>query len=271
MKLKATQNTVFKQYIRDAQALKPTDKANITTGQEFEIHSWKQVGRYYIKIALLGEFLGDPPRNTWYVFTPHVQLIDSQGNPPVQPPRPKPNGRWPGRLPQEKILNIPYKSQLDNAFNPTGSCNVTSFAMVMNYFQVERQWNTGRLADELYNYMSQQGLSRHEPEDLVRMARDYGVNSNFTARGSLADIRKSLAEGKPCILHGYFTSFGHILVVRGYDDKGFYVNDPYGEWTEYGYRVGANGANLYYSNALIQSKCSPEGRDYLWLHRLTRA
>jgi hypothetical protein len=270
MKLKATQNTVFKQYVKDARALAPSDKVNINAGEEFAIHSWKQVGRYYMKVALLGEFLGTPPRNTWYVYTPHVQLIDSQGNTPAPLPRKRPMVNWPNYLPQEKSLNIPYKSQLDNELNPTGACNVTCFAMVMTYFKTQRDWTLNQLEDELYDYMIRTGLSRHEPDDLVRMAADYGVNSNFTARASLFDIRKSIAEGRPAIIHGYFTSFGHIIVARGYDQNGFYVNDPYGEWTEYGYRKGVNGANLYYSNQLIQSKCSPEGKDYVWLHRLTR-
>jgi uncharacterized protein YvpB len=90
-------------------------------------------------------------------------------------------------------------------------------------------------------------------------------------RGRQSDIRKAIAEGRPCIIHGYFTSFGHIVVVRGYDQNRFFVNDPYGEWTSSGYRNDRSGQNLYYSNALIQAKCSPESENYLWIHRLSRA
>jgi hypothetical protein len=268
MKIKVIESTVFKQFARDSRQLLPADKVTVPVGREFSIHSWKPVGKYHMKVALLGQFLGTPPRNTWYVFKPHIQLLDNQGNPPPKDSNPKPPVRGlTAGLPTSKMLNIPYKSQVDNWLNPSGACNVTSFAMVMAYFQV-RRWDTGQFEDELYSYMERQGLSRHEPLDLATMAQEYGVVSDFSTRSSLADMRKAIAEGRPCIIHGYFTTFGHIIVVRGYDQGGFYVNDPFGEWTSDGYRKGVNGAKLYYSNNLIQSKCSPEGKDYLWLHQL---
>lgn len=271
MKLKVIQSTVFKQYAQDSTRLRPEDKVTVTAGEAYEIHSWKQVGRYHIKVALVEDFLGAPPRNTWYVFRPHVQLISSGGKPPELSPSPIVRPIFSGKLPADKNLNVPYKSQMDNVLNPKGSCNVTCFAMVMAYFQLQRRSSMGQLEDELYRYMTNNKLSRHEPQDLAKMAAAYKLKSNFTMRADLQDIRKAIAEGKPCIVHGYFTSFGHIIVIRGYDQKGFWVNDPFGEWTRHGYRKGVNGANLYYSNQLIQSKCSPEGKDYIWLHQLTRA
>jgi hypothetical protein len=268
MKIKVIQSTIFKQYARDSSQVLPADKVNVSVGRELAIHSWKPVGKYHMKVALLGQFLGSPPRNTWYVFKPHIQLLDNQGRPPLPPSNPQPPTRsLTAGLPTSKMLNVPYKSQVDNAINPSGACNVTSFAMVMAYFQV-RRWDTGQFEDELYSYMERQDLSRHEPLDLAKMAQEYGVISDFSTRSSLDDMRKAIAEGKPCIIHGYFTTFGHIIVVRGYDQDGFYVNDPFGEWTSDGYRKGVNGAKLYYSNNLIQSKCSPEGKDYMWLHQL---
>jgi len=84
-------------------------------------------------------------------------------------------------------------------------------------------------------------------------------------------MRKAIAEGYTCIIHGYFTSFGHIMVARGYDQSGFFVNDPFGEWSELGYRTDLSGENLHYSNELIKAKSSPEGENYLWLHRITKA
>ncbi|MBE9033080.1 C39 family peptidase [filamentous cyanobacterium LEGE 11480] len=268
MKLKVIRSTVFKQYARDSRHLKPQEKVTVPVGREYEIHSWKPVGKYHMKVALFGQFLGSPPRNTWYVFKPHIRLTNSQGKPPTPPPPPA--SRLKSGLPASKMLNVPYKSQMDNWLNPSGACNVTCFAMVMSYFKV-RRWGTGQLEDELYRYMERKGLSRHEPGTLAQMSRHYGLRNNLTLRGSLYDIRKAIAEGRPCIIHGYFTSFGHIVVIRGYNKNGFYVNDPFGEWTRYGYRKGVNGSRLFYSNELIQSKCSPEGKNYMWLHRLSRA
>ena len=47
--------------------------------------------------------------------------------------------------------------------------------------------------------------------------------------------------------------FGHVLVVTGYDEGGYYVNDPAGTWSQIfkgGYRNAWNesteGRNIYY-------------------------
>ena len=274
MKLVVKQNTVFKQYAIDSSKLGSQDKTHIAAGRSFEIHSWKPAGPFHWKVALINQFLGDPPRNTWYVFAPHIQLIDSQGLPLPTDPKPStPTLVTPipfTRLPSSKRLSVPYHSQLNNADNPRGACNVTCFAMVMNYFKIPRKTNAMQFEDELYRYMDNNGLSRHEPQDLFKLAEAYGLRDELTFRGRATDIRKAIAEGKPCIIHGYFTSFGHIVTILGYDKDGFIVNDPFGEWTANGYIEGPYGGGLHYSNNLIQGTCSPEGPDYMWLHRLSR-
>jgi len=274
--LQVTHNTVFKQSTTPSSQLPPQDKISVAAGQMLKVHSCKLVDPIHLKVAFMGP-LGNPPRNTWHVYTGHIQLISSQGK--VIPLQRQPTHQTPNAqsksasnaLPASKQLNVPYLSQLDNRYNPTGACNVTSFAMVMAYFQIRGRTSAAQLEDELYQYMLRMGLSRHDPHDLATMSRAYGLRNDFTTRGSLADIRKAIAEGRPCIIHGYFTSFGHIIVVRGYDQQGFRVNDPYGEWSASGYNTKASGANLHYSNSLIQRTCSPEGPNYIWLHQLAKA
>jgi len=267
MKIKVIQDTVFKQTTEDSSRLPDSDKVGVKAGTVFAIHSWKPLARNHIKIAILGEFLGDPPRNTWCVYQPHVQVMNDRGQGILTQPEP-PHAT--SSLPPTKSLNIPYKSQLDNVFNPRGACNVTSFAMVMAYFRIKGRTNPNQLEDELYQYLESKGLSRWDPQDLAKMGSDYGLKDDFTTRGRLSDVRRAIAEGRPCIIHGYFTSFGHIIVVRGYDRTGLFVNDPFGEWTSSGYLNEASGENLHYSDALVQSKCSPEGEDFIWLHRLSQ-
>lgn len=269
MKLTVKQNTVFKQYTIDSNKLGPADKVDVVMGQSFEVHSWKPAGKFHWKVAIVDQAIGNPARNTWYVFSPHVQLLNSKGQAPIPSADPKPV-LIPARLPVSKRLNVPYHNQLNNSENPRGACNVTCFAMVMNYFKIKKRTSALQLEDELYRYMENQGLSRHEPDDLSTMGKSYGLSNDLTLRGSLYDMKKSISEGKPCIIHGYFTSFGHIITVIGYDNNGFIVNDPFGEWTSDGYIEGPYGGALHYSNSLIQSKCSPEGSNYVWLHRLSK-
>ena len=168
-----------------------------------------------------------------------------------------------------KKLKVPYHTQRNNKRNPSGSCNVTSFAMCMNYHGVKPLVEGTQLEDELYEYMETNGLSRHEPGDLSYMANKYpGIKSTFTPAGTFQDIIKSINADNPVVLHGYFTRFGHIIVVVGYDNTGFIVHDPWGEWHSWGYE-NKSGANLHYSYDLIARVGSPESVDdpkNLWIH-----
>jgi uncharacterized protein YvpB len=173
-----------------------------------------------------------------------------------------------------KTLDVPYLSQLDNQNNPTGSCNVTSISMTLLFFGIHGDRSYPQLEDQLYRRCEDNGWSRHCPYDLQKLAQSYpGVRDDFTENGTLNDIRQSIDAGMPCVLHGYFTRFGHIIVVKGYDDSGFIVNDPYGEWCSWGYDCGVSGESLHYSSALIANVCSPESAalpSNIWLHRISR-
>jgi len=187
-----------------------------------------------------------------YVYSRHCELIEAED----------------GELPPAVTLDVPYKSQLDNWFNPTGACNVTSLAMCLEYLGAERRTRAGQFEDELYEYAINRGYSRHSPYDLAQIARDYGVSDRFVEAGSIDGIKAWIAGGNPAIIHGYFTSFGHIIVVVGYDEYGFIVHDPYGEWFATGYRNDLSGAFLHYSYGLIRKTCMPDGN--LWTHYLSR-
>ena len=165
-------------------------------------------------------------------------------------------------------LAVPYLSQLNNTENPTGSCNVTSVAMCLLWGGIAPQNKNTQLEDELYRYMENKGLSRHDPQDLATVVRNYGLKDRFTSKASFDAVKKHLTAGNPCITHGYFTDFGHIIVIVGYDDKGFLVHDPYGEWFSTGYDTTVSGAYLHYSYGLIKRTCMHDG-DF-WVHYVSK-
>lgn len=180
-----------------------------------------------------------------------------------------------------KILDIPYLSQRDNKYNPSGSCNVTSIAMCLSYHGIKGDNSSPQLEDQLYTRCENWGLSRHDPNDLKELIeRSYNGESNrpyildnFTAYGTFLDIKQAINNNIPCVVHGYFTRFGHIITVIGYDDKGFIVNDPWGEFHYDGYDTEVSGEKLHYSYKLIAEVCSPESINEpknIWLHRIER-
>jgi uncharacterized protein YvpB len=172
------------------------------------------------------------------------------------------------------LNKFPYFSQLDNKYNPYGSCNVTSLAMCLYFLGIRGDGSQKQLEDEIYLKLLDQGLNRQDPYDLQLIANSYqGITDNFTATGSIDDIKESIIRNQPCIIHGYFTRSGHIITVIGFNEKGLIVNDPYGEYYVDGYDRTARGQELVYSYGLISLVCSPESvseNKNIWLHRISR-
>lgn len=180
-------------------------------------------------------------------------------------------------LPPCVDIKVPYLSQLDNKNNPFGSCNVTSIAMVLRFFGIVGN-GQGQLEDQLYNRIEALGWSRHSPQDLTALInRDYGkqgIRSRFSSNATHRQLKEHLATGNPAIVHGYFTDFGHIIVVKGYDDRAYggrgayIVHDPYGEYFESGYRRDLPGNDLKYSYRLFDELVAPDGG--MWTHFITK-
>ncbi len=254
--IRTIRRTIFKRRPLQSSELPEAEKQEIEAGRQFALHSFVTV-RDHIRFAMLKDFIKG--FNTWYAYAPHVEIFDDRtGGATIYPPP----------RPRSIKLPVPFKSQMDNWYNPTGSCNVTSIAMCLEYLKTPRRKTTGQFEDELYEYALSRGYSRWSPYDLAKIVRDYGRRDEFKVTATIEEVKNWVANGNPSVIHGYFTSFGHILVVVGYDDDGFFVHDPYGEWFESGYRTDLSGAYLHYSYRLIRRVCMPDG-DF-WAHFISK-
>lgn len=251
--LKVLNATNLKRKPIQSSELPDAEKQTIEVGKEFEVHSFV-IERDHLRIAFAKDsFKGF---NTWYAFGSHVQMIQDGK---VVFPKPKPT---------TVKLPIRYKSQLDNQENPTGSCNVTSLAMCMEFLGAKRRTSSGQFEDELYRYAIDNGLSRHDPHDLAVIVEAYGCRDDFRTDATFEQVKQWLSDGKPIVTHGYFTSFGHIVVIAGFDDKGFIVHDPYGLWTPSGYRTDLSGEYVNYSYTMMKNICMPDGS--FWVHFISK-
>lgn len=191
-------------------------------------------------------------KNTWYAFANHVELR-SQGV---------------ALSPYAKTvkLPVPYLSQRDNYYEPPSTCNVTCVAMCLSFFGAQSKDPAEQLEDELYRRVKYFGLDKGAPYTLRKIVEDYGCRDDFKPDTQWVELKEWLNQGSPCIVHGWFTASGHIVVICGYNDKGFICHDPWGEYWPSGYDTTASGKYLTYSYSLMEQVCGPD-RD-LWIHKI---
>lgn len=175
------------------------------------------------------------------------------------------------------ISPLPYFYQYANRRHPGASCQNTSIAMVLGAFG----WRgvpddiTARHGKD--RAQSPAGLAAVFNEEAARA----GIAARLSARtsGTIAQLRALLAAGKPVIVHGYFTGFGHVLVARAFDGDGYIVNDPAGTWNQRfggGYPNGwepSAGRGIRYPRAAFERAiASFDGSTIadgtLWFHEL---
>ena len=253
LKVVLTVNTVFKTSPIDSRDLSNDEKFPVAEGEVFDILKWEKVAGH-IKVVFRRNSDRDRFKSvTVYIWSLHTQVQngDERVYPPIKP--------------KSFLLDVPYFSQRDNEFNPGGSCNVTSIAMCLNYLKIPQKKPSLQYEDELYEYALNKGYSRHSPGDLARIVRDYGAEDRFTDRGTIEDVIDWISKGNPCVTHGYFTTFGHIIAIVGYDEKSLIVHDPWGEFMDssFSYSPGS-GESLSYSFDLIRRRCIPDGS--FWVH-----
>jgi Peptidase_C39 like family len=151
---RTTNATILKRKPIQALELPETEKQTLDADKELEVQSYLPE-RDHLRVAFTKDsFKG---YNTWYAYLPHIQILQDGA---VVLPKPKP---------ETLKLNVPYKSQLDNEENPTGSCNVTSMAMCLEYLGAKRRQNFDQFEDELYRYAIERGLNGMIPMILLRL------------------------------------------------------------------------------------------------------
>jgi uncharacterized protein YvpB len=267
--IEALKDTFFKTRPLVTDALLNADKTPFPAGTILDVVYFESE-RNHFKVTLSQEYNGSA---TWFVRCNDVKMVGGEALPPVGTlPDQKPD--IPPSSPQNTVkLEVPYKSQRDNYNNPDGSCNVTSLAMCLEFLGISGRGDT-QMEDELYEYAINNNLSRHSPHDLAQVVAAYGAKDSFDSHATLDAVKGWLAAGNPIVTHGYFTSFGHIIVMVGYDDKGFIVHDPYGEWYAEGYDRNDPGGNdakgkyLNYSYRLIEDTCMTGGE--FWVHFISK-
>jgi uncharacterized protein YvpB len=163
--------------------------------------------------------------------------------------------------------NVPYYNQYDNVNYGWATCQNTSVAMVLSYY------DRAIHPDTIYNDWGKD--IAQSPSGLNKVYRYYSNRSviNTYTNATPEDLRNYLQQGYIVIVHGYFTSYGHVLVVKSYDGEYYYVNDPAGIWKgcfKCGYSNYSDGITKYKKQEFESAVFTSNGYSYLpgWIHTI---
>ncbi len=259
--IRARQYTFLKKENKDSQELEANQLKSVISGKYYEVDEFvdEQGNNQQIRLEYNA--------GTWWIFKDHWNFSEAESNENVVLQRTFDNTKG--------ILKVPYLSQNDNVIDPYETCNVTCVAMCLRFYGVKGD-GSGQLEDQLMKTIRRKSLNRGNPEHLKQLVDEYpnfNLSDEFTFNGSFKKIRDSIDQGYPVIIHGMFTPPGHIIVVKGYDDNGFIVNDPHGEYFSWGYDRSKSGDGLHYSYSLIAKVCSPESMNNpsnIWMHSIKK-
>lgn len=168
-----------------------------------------------------------------------------------------------------KIVAMPYFSQVDDGPDGWRLCQSASIAMCLAAVGFK---NNG---DDIW-YVHQ--LKRHgDSTDQAAHARtlhDLGAPGRFRTNVTIEQAKAEIDAGRPVAVallhHGSpaHPSGGHWIVLKGYDDTGWVVDDPYGElglstghWDKVG---GKSGESKHYSYANMNPRWQVEGNGSGW-------
>lgn len=170
--------------------------------------------------------------------------------------------------PIQTRLPVRYRSQRDNAHAPSSTCNVTSYAMVLNSIFGVPDPAGEQLEDSLYELINSPAGVAYAKQNfpwavgttalvtvhgmLVWAAAQHAVRAVFATTRSWSSIVYELTHGRPVVLAGKFTASGHIVVLSGLADPAtFIVQDPWGDWNR-GYREVDGSSRVYTQESLSQ-------------------
>lgn len=147
-------------------------------------------------------------------------------------------------------LKVPYDDQLLMADGQGWrECFSASSAMLAQYWGKEPNEN-------VYDKLRARYGDSTEAAAQLGALRSLGLDAHYQTNGTVAMLQQEIDAGRPVAV-GWLcdgpvsapSGGGHWIVVIGYDDKGFFVNDPYGncDLVNGGYLSHHDGAGLHYS------------------------
>jgi hypothetical protein len=167
------------------------------------------------------------------------------------------------------IENVPYFWQYNNRLQPSGSCQNTCLAMLLKYYG----WSSAD-PDKITKLDGTQAAQT--PSGAARVFNNWasyyglGVRASGTRTGTYEDLTWYVDQGRPPMVNGWMTEYGHLVTVVGYTDSEVICNDPAGVWNGgFNYRgdhSGSDGAYVRYDkDAFLDAVAAPNGNGNIYM------
>lgn len=154
---------------------------------------------------------------------------------------------------RDLIANVPYFFQYANTYEPGATCANTTMAMLLKYY------GANYTPDQIYTEFRKQSQDEFKFDTIFnRLAARAGLKQRIRVHmetGSVAQMEAELNKQRPVIIHGKFTSSGHVMLLIGNDGTNYTMNDPAGVWGQslcngagYG---GSGGAGVRYARGIV--------------------
>jgi hypothetical protein len=168
---------------------------------------------------------------------------------------------------QQHCLPVLYMSQRDNYRDASRTCFSSSCAMLLKYLKPNSIKNDDDYLKVVFSYGDSTDSNAQ-----VKALGHFGVTARFVVNGSRDLIQRQIDANKPVpvgfLHHGSVqnpTGGGHWICIIGYDDKGYWVNDPWGECDLVGGTYPqTNGSKLHYSYKNFEPRWLVEGPTTGW-------
>ena len=174
----------------------------------------------------------------------------------------------PGSIPQ-----LPYYYQYANSINPGGSCQNTAMAMVLRYFHPSQSSSINPDSISSYHGTSAAQTVSGFQDVFNQEAQYHGltIRDSGTTQATIQEFREEVDSGMPVVVHGYFTGYGHVLTVLGYENGEYIVHDSAGSWNEiyggggYDSWEPTAGRFIRYDWQAFEGAIAPDSK--VWMHR----
>jgi hypothetical protein len=238
IRIESLQDTFLKKEPVEASSLGESEKVKVPAGKNYTI-VWKSgvTEGKHVKISLSHQ------AGNWYVYVPHWKGLGEVPKAPV------PVTKIPGGVEifrtEIKALNL---SQPDAV-----TCQSTCIGMAVGDRNIQGIRSRLKAAGDPGAYST-----------MGRIIRQYPVDYEFYANGSLQDAINFLKQGDFLITHGWFTGSGHVICLDGLvvdNDKGkikFDVKDPWSEFSAPAWKYNNTSVQFYdglYSAECIYASC----------------